>query len=382
MPFSKSQLADLIATFAEEVAYFRDAMSRRVPYEFTDEFYLLGIGLAICKARFGGRGGSSEYKVMTAVWRIARAAGTTRPTLPLRRLTNQAGIGSRTTTAKALSRLIEAGWLEIAERTDGLRGNQYWLRIPEEFEDWEEVRKPGPIDSRNGSLRDAEPRGMDVTGDPLADSWLINHDAFAYKALGSTAARLYIHLLAGHLTRRELVALTGLHRDTVKRNLRRLIDNGLVMDDDLHWRALPFSVARLDAIARRHGTAGQREAQARRHEQERQANVMRQLEAVTRDKDVDRRAYDMVDGGTLVNLLTGELPDVYGQFWWLDRLRLGRVAGPVATVRRWVRKLRKAAFADPLSTLVGYVETNLRYRDSSPSGLPRGRGHARAPGPR
>lgn len=341
MPFFESKLSDLMAASAGQVAGFRDAMHRRVPYEFTEEFYLLAIGLAVCNARFGGRGGSSEYKVMTAAWRIAVAAGTTSPTLPLRRLTREAGIGSRTTTAKALDRLIGDGWVTKVEQTDGLRGTRYSLWVPEEFEGGEEVRKPGPIAKHLGGPRDDRPHGQDVVGDPLADSWLIKHDAFSYKALGSSAARLYIHLIAGTRTRRELVALTGLHRDTVKRTLRRLVDNGLVLDEGTRWRALPFSAARLDSVARKYGTAGVGEAQARRHELERQANVLRRLDAIAGER-TDPAEWAVVDDGMLVNLLTGELPDVYGQFWWLDRLRLGRVAALVAAARRWGRKLRRA----------------------------------------
>lgn len=372
MPFSKSKLAAMIAALAEEVTYFRDAMRGRAPHELSDEFYLTCIGRAISAARFVGRGGSSEYKVLAAALRIAVEAQTCWPTLPLRRLTSEAGIGSRDTTARALSRLVDAGWLAKAGNTDGLRGNQYWLRIPKEFEEEEKPRKPGPIAKYLGRCRGSETVGGDIAGWPLEGSWLTKHDAFAYGALGSSAARLYIHLIGGSRTRQELVDRTGMHRDTVKRNLKRLVDNRLANAEGTHWRPAPLSVAHLDSIARKYGTAGRHEAQARRHEHERRVNVMRQLDLVTGDKDVDHRDYAFADGGMLVNLQTGELPDVYRQFWWIDHLRLGRVAAPVAAVRRLARKLRQAIFADPLSTLEGYPETNPRYRASSPSGVPRG----------
>ena len=375
MQIFESKLAALVAAFADEVTYVRDALRRRDPYEFTEEFFLLGIGLAISEARFGGRGGSSDYKVMTAAWRIAVAAGTIWPPLPLRRLTNEAGIGSRTATAKALSRLIEAGWLEFDERTDGLRGNQYSLRVTEEIGDGDEVSKPAPTNEYMESARDGESHGTGVTADPLADSWLIKDDAFAYKALGSTAARLYIHLIAGHRTRLELVELTGLHRDTVKRNLRRLSDHGLALDEGTHWRALPFSAARLDAIAREYGSAGLREAQARRHEAERRANVLRHLEGIVGGQ-TDPAEWAIVDEGMLVNLSTGELPDVYGRFWWIDRLRLDRRAAFAFALRRVSRKLR-ATVSRGLSLR---SEVSLRLTSATerqhPQAFRAGRGHA------
>ena len=42
----------------------------------------------------------------------------------------------------------------------------------------------------------------------------------------------------------------------LKRNLQRLVEHGLVRDEGTHWRALPFSAARLDFVARECGTAG------------------------------------------------------------------------------------------------------------------------------
>jgi len=327
-----------------------------------DEVHLADVGRAIRAARFGGRG-SAEIKVMTAAWRIAVEANTSEPTLPQRRLTGEAGIGSWRTTKRALDRLMDAGWIDKVEDTDGLRGNRYRLCVPEGFE--QDVRKPGPIaftfwgrptperlTAPLGRPRDGSCHGEGLTGDPMEDSWLFKHDAFAYKALGSSAARLYIHLAAGKRTRPELVELTGLSRDTVRRNLQRLADSGLAVDEGPHWRGVPVWPARLDAIAREHGTSGRHEAQARRHEAERRLNVMRRLDVIVGRK-ADRRNWTVKEDGALVNLTTGELPDVYGQIWSPRPTEPGLVAAWSPVIRGWWEKRRLRGFAGPLSTLKG-----------------------------
>lgn len=369
MPHLTPDLATFTKALSELIARIRGQDVEYLPV--SDDVHLVHVGQAICMATFRGRGGSSEFRILTAAWRIAVEAATAVPTLPLRRLTSEAGIGSRGTTAKALSRLVDAGWLSKIGHTDGLRGNEYLLCIPNEFEVEAEVRKPGPIARAIGRPRDSNAHGAGTAGELLEDSWLMKHDAFAYKALGPSAARLYLYLLAGPCTRLELEDLTGMHRDTVKRNLQRLAVHNLAVDDGVHWRAVPFSAEGLDAIARDCGTAGRHEAQARRHEQERRGNVMRQIHVIA-GRRTDPREWEFIEDGLLVNLHTGELPDVYGQFWPIRLQRPGPLAAATSAARGVGRKLARTLFADPLSTLVGYVETNLRYRASAPSGVPRG----------
>ena len=338
--------------FADFIALFRARDAFYVP----DDVHLTEVALAICAAKFDGGGGASEYKVMTAAWRIAVEAKTCEPALPLRRLTNEAGIGSVATTADALVRLSRDGWLEKVEHTNGRRGNRYRLCVPDEHR--ESVRKPGTITYSLGRCRDGEAQGNNVAGEVLEDSWLVKNDAFAYKALGTSAARLYILLIAASQTRSELADLTGLSRDTVRRNLLRLAEHGLAVNEGDQWRAEPFSAARLDAIAREYGTAGRREAQACRHESERQRNVLRQLDDIA-GVETDPREWAMVDGGVLVNLTTGELPDVYGQFWPRRPSRPGVFAGLRSVGRAIVDERRRRRIAEARSTLEGYVETNL-----------------------
>lgn len=186
-----------------------------------------------------------------------------------------------------------------------------------------------PLSGTSGAphSRDGAALGEGFVGEPLEDSWLIKHDAFAYRGLGASAARLYIQLIARPRTRRELVDVTGLHRDTVKRNLLRLTHEGLVVEDGALWRAVPCSAARLDAIARHYGTAGRHAAQAQRHELERQRNVLRRVGDIV-SEDADPDDWDIVDDGMLANLRTGEGADVYGQFQWLDHHRVGLAAAP------------------------------------------------------
>lgn len=338
------------ATFANRVARLIAVVQRRDPDHVTDDVLLAEVGIAICEARFGGRGGSSEYKVLTAAWRIAVEAKTCEPTLPLRRLTGEAGIGSRETTAGAIDRLVDTGWLSKVEHTDGRRGNRYRLGTPNVLD--ESARKPGPIAFTLGTPRDGTAHGKGVSGRVLEDSWLIKHDAFAYKALGSSAARLYIQLTTAPRTRRELAELTGLGRDTVRRNLQRLVDHDLAVGVGDRWCARPFSLELLDSIASRFGTAGRHAAQARRHEEERRHNLMRQLDSIAGNK-TDPKDWHFDEEGLLINRKTGEMPDVYGQVWPARPTTPGPVAALSPIVRRWYAKRRLGASTGGRSALEG-----------------------------
>ncbi len=99
---------------------------------------------------------------------------------------------------------------------------------------------------------------------------LIQHDAFCWRGLGKTGAKVWAELLErGEATESELTQATRRHESTVRRKLDWMLQLGMVepLGNGL-WQALPG--VDLDVVAEALDTAGLGERQKREHQRQRE----------------------------------------------------------------------------------------------------------------
>jgi DNA-binding transcriptional regulator YhcF (GntR family) len=206
---------------------------------------------------WSGQAGNGTRAVLEGVLTLARNRRTQRLALSVRAVSEAAGV-SKNTAARGLHRLTERGYLELAEKAQGEKAAIYVLRN-----------------------RDVDgTRGIPLTGGESV-SHLGTHlgtfltlDAFAPKALGRTAARVFAALdeLEAQ-SPAEIAARLGLTVRTIRRTLVEMEAVGIVQR---HTQAQGYAwTARLDAfdadeIARTAGTHGHSDTRRKAYELERQ----------------------------------------------------------------------------------------------------------------
>lgn len=222
-------------------------------------------------------GGDSDLKNLTVRLELCERAGGLDHELSLRRQAELMGCVKQT-AADSNRRLRERGWLVLDASGAGTeQGSKWRLALPEAVR--EGGAGPGhPPAAGPGGGRDGVP--VVHTTDTKALGGLIGHDAFHRYGHGTSGARLLVLLdAADGLSAKDLQQATGLHRTTVSRRLRLLVDDGLAVElEGLFYLAQslagPVGAVQADeeilaksAVER--GTAGAGERRRRRHQHER-----------------------------------------------------------------------------------------------------------------
>ena len=194
-----------------------------------------------------GRGASSDRAVYLAHCNIVLRCGKQPHGAGLRELGEMAGV-HWATAGRATTRLIKAGLLELITESTPSLPNIYALTVPSEQE--EKIRAYCYTPSHGGVME-------------CSSMHTISHDIFRWAGLNKSGAEVWQALQGSELTIRELAAMTGRHRTTVKRKLLTMVDLGLVENVGDDWCIVDG--ADLSAAAGRLGTKGAGQAQRIKH---------------------------------------------------------------------------------------------------------------------
>jgi DNA-binding transcriptional ArsR family regulator len=195
------------------------------------------LGIVEAEPRWHGRTGGTDLEVLRALYGAAMRGGTFDPTASLRQLAEATG-RQRQTVAKALGRLVTAGYLRLLAKGKGDDASQYRLLRP--LQDTTAVNEPLAWRASPGSSGSITAL-PEVFRPPLG--------------LGPTAYRIWQMLDQDErLTARQLATATGLAQRTVSEALLRLLSAGLAMnDDDGGWQRYEDD---LDELAEAIGIGG------------------------------------------------------------------------------------------------------------------------------
>ena len=123
--------------------------------------------------------------------------------------------------------------------------------------------------SRASRWRLHPPQVDEVEVEEVTEMPQVGHDAWRNRVgLGQSAQRVYGALCTHELTNSQITKATGLHRNTVNRQLKQLSDLGLVSKEGKVWSRLEVD---LDLLAIDIGAAGKGDRQRARHAAERAA---------------------------------------------------------------------------------------------------------------
>lgn len=273
----------------------------------------------------GRRGGDTDQKNLTARLGLCERAGGIGHVVSVRQLAELMGCAKATAEASN-ERLKENKWLVLVASGAGKdHGSRWELRVPDA------ARAAVEGGARPGQLPAAGGRGagtvLPVHGSVRTDTaglaGVMAHDAFHRYAHGTSGARLLTCLdpVDGHDVR-QLAAATGLHRTTVVRRMRGLVEDQLAVElEGRYYLAPGLSVpGRLHAdgpvlseAAERRGTAGLGERRRARHQRER-VNYLRWLTERAGRHRTRRPAPVLVPDG-VVDPDTGELLDDAWRGW-------------------------------------------------------------------
>ncbi|GLW04291.1 winged helix-turn-helix domain-containing protein [Streptomyces lavendulae] len=273
-----------------------------------------------------GRAGGMDEKNLVARLHLAERAGGAVHQASVRQLAELMGC-ARSTAEASNRRLVQQRWLQMLDAAGGRGSGSSWrLSIPEQAED---------SSASPGQLPPAGERGAgsvpEMHNSPVRDSRALGrimaHDAFHAYSHGTSGARVLACLdpMEGASVP-ALAAATGLHRTTVRRRLRELLDDHLVEEaDDLYY--LPRHLAgdaglepdekQLGQVAHDRGTEGLGARRRQRHAAQREV-YQRWLEERDRrsreNRRSDRPRLRLVPEGVL-DATTGELVDQEWQGW-------------------------------------------------------------------
>ncbi|WP_330351733.1 helix-turn-helix domain-containing protein [Streptomyces sp. NBC_00582] len=266
----------------------------------------------------------SDLKNLVARLGLCERAGGLEHGASVRQLAEEMGC-ARATVEASNRRLVDGDWLELVKSGSGKKHGSVWrLKIPDRL-------RPPAAGGRGGAGVGRSPtsgfRGAGTvptarTTDTRAIGTLMNHDAFHHHGHGLSGARLLACLdpLDGH-DADTLRAATGLHRSTVQRRLRRLVDDGLVVERDGRFYLAPTLTGPdglrrdedlLAASAHELGTTGRGLARQQRHRRER-AHYRRWLDERRARRTRPPRLV-LVPAG-VVDTDTGELLDQQWRGW-------------------------------------------------------------------
>ena len=200
--------------------------------------------------RWAGQGGPSERAVLEVLLGSARRTG--RPVVggAVRTLALKTGL-TPSTTARALTRLRQGGWLDVVAVGQGREATTYRLRVPDAG-----VRAAGTGTDPGGTLA-RRPCPTEESAAPAVFELGVQaraHDAMTWRGLGRYGGLLLDVLRAGPHSPAQMAARTGLNARTVRLHLRRLAAASLASPDaDGLWRA---HLLLLDEAALALGAAG------------------------------------------------------------------------------------------------------------------------------
>jgi hypothetical protein len=149
-----------------------------------------------------------------------------------------------------------------------------------------------------------------ITGVHLSE--LREHDVWHTCGLGKTALFVYLYLRENQRYRNETVggitaALQGqldIKERAVKTVLSRLAENGLAVENDGKWKALPIEVNQLDEIAKKIGVSGKAEKRQELHKKERESYALHVMEITQRPpkEEVSNTDIEIPENGFEINL--------------------------------------------------------------------------------
>jgi DNA-binding transcriptional ArsR family regulator len=197
-----------------------------------------------------GAAGSTDRAVLLELIKIGMRTGRLTVGASQRRLAELVGSQRHQTVGASLRRLREAGWVARERRGQREQANEWRLLQPP-------LSMTAPVStSREG--------GCEVSG-ALS---VRGHDAFRRGALGAKAAQLYEGMSELTFTHPDDIAADlRMAKSTVRAKLAKLAEVGLAERDSAGgWRRQPGD---LNEVAAKLGTAGTRDAQRQRHDDER-----------------------------------------------------------------------------------------------------------------
>lgn len=263
-------------------------------------------------------GGEADLKNLAVRLDLCERSGGLDHELSARRQSELMGCALRT-AVKSNRRLEKAGWLLLEKSGAGSEeGSQWKLGIPAgRGSGGAGVTHPPAAGGAGG----AGPRVAVVHTDTRALVRLAGHDAFHRYGHGTNGARLLTLLEEGEgKTAKELQAATGLHRTTVGRRLRALVEDGLAEESEGLFYLAPTMAgpagvmpeeAVLQDAAEARGTAGAGARRRLRHVRERTNYRRWRAERRTQRVDVALR---LVPAGA-VDVQTGEIIDPAWEGW-------------------------------------------------------------------
>jgi DNA-binding MarR family transcriptional regulator len=276
-------------------------------------------------------GAGSDLKNLVARLALCERSGGLEHRASVRQLAEEMGC-ARATVEASTRRLVKQKWLVLLKSGSGKSHGSLWrLRIPPDRLRTDgvadEVRGAGVGRSPTSGYRGAGTVSTVHTTDTRAVGSLMKHDAFHHHGHGLSGARILACLdpLDG-LTTQALRVATGLHRTTVQRRLRRLVDDGLAQELDGRYYLAPALAGPtrlrpqedlLDDSAHRRGTGGRGHVRRQRHRDERDRYQQWLAERHTRRT---RRPRPLVPDG-VVDPHTGEILDERWRGWDLSDVR-------------------------------------------------------------
>lgn len=263
-------------------------------------------------------GGEADLKNLSVRLELCERGGGLDHELSARRQAELMGCALRTAVLSN-RRLRKAGWLVLERSGAGSEeGSKWLLAIPNRdgLDDAGVTHPPATVGAGG-----AGPRVSAAHTDTRGLARLAGHDAFHRYGHGTNGARLLTLLEEEEgRSKKALQAGTGLHRTTVGRRLRALVDDGLVQELDGLFYLVPALAGPagvmpdqevLQQVAEARGTGGAGQRRRKRHIRER-LNY-RRWRAERRARRVDA-VLRLVPAGA-VNMETGEITDPEWEGW-------------------------------------------------------------------
>lgn len=219
------------------------------------------VRVAVEAADWSGRTGNTDRAVMLALCELGTASGTTALTFGSRKIAEVAQLEDRT-VRRALSRLVDGGWLERSQAVQAGDADTY--------------RFGSKLD-RMTALIPSPPKG-DMCGnyDQFDRDRVLLHPVFRNgSGLGKNTGRTWL-VLGGFgrpVTAKELAGVRTAQRRTVDRHLKLLEQHGLAVKSGTQWIAAGDG-GRLDELAIDLGAAERSEMQAERYARNREGYFM------------------------------------------------------------------------------------------------------------
>lgn len=277
------------------------------------------VRVAVEAAGWPGRTGNTDRAVMLALCELGTASGTTALTFGSRKIAEVAQLEDRT-VRKALSRLVNARWLERSEATKAGDADTY--RFGSKLDSMTALIPSPPIGDRCGK------------NDQSDIDRVLLHPVFRNgSGLGKNTGRTWLVLgrFGRPMTAKELSEARTAERRTVDRHLKLLEKHGLAVKSGTQWTASGGDW-KLDELAVDLGAAERSEMQAERYARNREGYFMarrlrdaRLASSAGTSAEGDspsRQSSDYDDGDEIDRLSEAEFRRWYEEQMLLDQLGL------------------------------------------------------------